>query len=123
MKMKSQITVFLENQPGAMATVCRILKEQKANIQAFTVFGTVDHGVLRMIVDRPESVLAKLSKQGLLAIESQVIELPAENRPGVLHELASCLASMLSRKLVDFKLESGLWLLRRSEEMIVRKPF
>lgn len=93
MKIKTQITVFLENQPGAMATVCRIMKEQKINILAFTVFGSVDHGVLRMIVDKPENIFNTLSRQGLLAIESRVIELPAENRPGILHELASSLAS------------------------------
>ena len=82
MKLTSQITVFLENQPGAMARVCRLIKNKGINIEAFTVFGTVDHGVLRLIVNEPGSVLNILAQDGLLAISSNVIEIPSKSSPG-----------------------------------------
>lgn len=91
MKIKKQITVFLENQPGVMAQVCRILKKNKINIHAFTVFGTVDHGVLRLILDNPDAAVSALSQQGILAIESKVIEIEAENMPGQLYEITNSL--------------------------------
>jgi hypothetical protein len=93
MKLIPQITVFLENTPGTMAKVCKKIKDLEINIEAFTVFGTVDHGVLRIIVNKPETVLDVISKSGLLAIQSQVIEIPAKNSPGVLHEITELLSS------------------------------
>jgi len=91
MKIKKQITVFLENQPGAMALVCKILMKHDINIHAFTVFGTVDHGVLRMVLDRPSSTTNILSSEGILAIQSEVIEIKAPNEPGTLHKIADLL--------------------------------
>lgn len=92
MELKPQITVFLENTPGTMANVCHYIQEIGVNIEAFTVFGTVDHGVLRIIVDKTEPTLAVLSKNGLLAIKSNVIELPVENSPGVLYKVSKLLS-------------------------------
>jgi len=92
MKLIPQITIFLENIPGSMSKVCGLIKDLECNIEAFTVFGTVDHGVLRIIVDDPEKVLNGLSGKGYLAIQSEVIEVPAENSPGVLYEITLALS-------------------------------
>ncbi|MFH1998123.1 MAG: ACT domain-containing protein [Planctomycetota bacterium] len=93
MKFKPQITVFLENEPGAMAKVCKLISKQNINIDAFTVFGTVDHGVLRIIVDKPEFVLQLLADSKLLAIQSSVIEIPVPNSPGVLYKISTALSN------------------------------
>ena len=92
MQFQPQITVFLENAPGTLAKVCEIFKNNDVNIEAFTVFGTVDHGVLRVIVDKPDLVLRILSECGLLAIQSNVIEVPVENTPGVLYKISNLLS-------------------------------
>ena len=92
MKTKSQVTLFLENQPGTMARACSILKREKINIQAFTLFGTVDHGVLRIIVEDPKTTVSVLGAEGFLAIESEVIEIEAPDTPGVLHRICGLLA-------------------------------
>lgn len=93
MQFKPQITVFLENEPGAMARVCQLISDQKINIDAFTVFGTVDHGVLRIIVDQPDYVLQVLSDNKLLAIQSKVIEIPVPNTPGILYKISAALSA------------------------------
>jgi len=92
MELKPQVTVFLENQPGTLSTVCRLLKKFDINIQAFTVFGTVDHGVLRIIVDKPQATKDILGREGFLAIESKVIEIQTESTPGILYKLSMILA-------------------------------
>gem|GEM_PF-291561 len=92
MKIQRQLTVFLENQPGMMAKICSVMKEIKVNISAFTLFGTVDHGVLRMIVDKPVDALHALGEKGILVIDTDVIEIGAENRPGALEEIATALS-------------------------------
>lgn len=92
MRMKSQVTLFLENQPGTMARACSLLQQKKINIEAFTLFGTVDHGVLRIIVEDPKTAVSVLGSAGFLAIESKVIEIPVPNTPGMLHEICERLA-------------------------------
>ncbi len=100
MKIIRQLTIFLENQPGMMAKICSIMKKNDINILAFTIFGTVDHGVLRMIVDNPVPALHALGRVGVLVIDSDVIEITAENRPGILEEITSSLSR--ARVNVDY---------------------
>jgi len=92
MNIQKQLTVFLENQPGMMARICEVMKEIHVNILAFNIFGTVDHGVLRMIVDTPQKALHALGDRGILVIETNVLEIPAENKPGKLDEISRALA-------------------------------
>jgi hypothetical protein len=92
MKIQRQLTVFLENQPGMMDRICLIMREAQINILAFTLFGTVDHGVLRMIVDKPLDALHSLGQQGILVIDTEVIEVDASNVPGALEEITGALS-------------------------------
>ena len=92
MNLKTQITVFLENQPGAMAVICGLLKPGNIRIEAFTVFGTVDHGVLRMIVDDPDRALSLLEGKGNLAIQTEVIQVKVRNDLNLLEDITRCLA-------------------------------
>jgi len=100
MRIIRQLTIFLENQPGMMAKICTIMKKSDINILAFTIFGTVDHGVLRMIVNNPVPALHALGRVGILVIDSDVIEIAAENRPGILEEITSALSK--ARVNVDY---------------------
>jgi hypothetical protein len=92
MKIQRQLTVFLENQPGMMDKICTVMKKIHVNILAFTLFGTVDHGVLRMIVDKPLDALRALGEKGILVIDTDVIEIEAVNKPGALEDITSVLS-------------------------------
>jgi hypothetical protein len=92
MKIQRQLTVFLENQPGMMDQICSIMRDIEVNILAFTLFGTVDHGVLRMIVDRPLDALRALGEKGILVIDTDVIEIQADNKPGALEDVTAVLS-------------------------------
>lgn len=103
MKIQRQLTVFLENQPGMMNRICSIMKKNKINILAFTLFGTVDHGVLRMIVDKPIEALHSLGEKGVLVIDTEVLEIDAVNEPGTLAKVTS----LLSRAKVNVEYGYG----------------
>ena len=61
MEIVKEIVVFLENRPGTLARVTEALSAQKVNILGFTILNSIDHGALRMVVDKPEVVaLTKL---------------------------------------------------------------
>ncbi|HEX4638131.1 MAG TPA: ACT domain-containing protein [Chthoniobacterales bacterium] len=88
----TQLAVFLENRPGALARVCEALAKAGINIEAMTVSDTVDHSVIRMIVSDPTKALMLLGERGVLAFENDVICIDAANEMGVLGKIADALS-------------------------------
>ena len=92
MESASQLAVFLANRPGALARVCEALAQAEINIHALTTSDTVDHSVVRMVVSDPTKALMLLGEAGVLALESDVLTIETENKPGVLATIAERLA-------------------------------
>jgi len=88
----TQLAVFLANRPGALARVCEALAQAEINIQALATSDTVDHSVVRMVVSDPTKALMLLGEAGVLALESDVLTIETENKPGVLATIAERLA-------------------------------
>jgi hypothetical protein len=88
----TQLAVFLENRPGALARVCEALAKAGINILALTVSDTVDHAVIRMIVSDPTKALMLLGERGVLAFENDVLLIDASNELGVLARIADALS-------------------------------
>jgi hypothetical protein len=53
MQITKQLAVFLHNKPGTLAGMCRELGKNRINIHALSVSDTVDHAVVRMVVNDP----------------------------------------------------------------------
>jgi hypothetical protein len=90
----TQLAVFLENRPGALARVCEALAEAGINIHALTVADTVDHAVVRMIVSDPIKALMLLGERGVLSFENDVLFIDAANEHGVLSKIADALSGV-----------------------------
>jgi hypothetical protein len=88
----TQLAVFLENRPGALARVCEAVAKAGINIQALAVSDTVDHSVVRMIVSDPTKALMLLGERGTLAFENDVLCIEATNERGVLGKIADALS-------------------------------
>lgn len=88
----TQLAVFLENRPGALARVCEALAKAGINIYALTVADTVDHAVVRMIVSDSTKALMLLGERGVLAFENDVLFIDAANELGVLSRIADALS-------------------------------
>jgi hypothetical protein len=81
MKVK-QISVFLENKSGRLATVTKILGENGINIRALSLADTTDFGILRLIVDSPEQASQVLKANEFTVSEAEVIVVKMSDRPG-----------------------------------------
>ncbi len=46
-----QISIFVENKPGTLEHVARILKEASINIRTLSIADTSDFGIVRLIVN------------------------------------------------------------------------
>ena len=92
MQITTQLALFLENRPGTLARVCDALGAAKINIYAITTSDTVDHSVIRMVVSDPRKALLLFEEHGTLVVESEVLMIEGDNKPGSLARLAHRLA-------------------------------
>lgn len=87
-----QLAIFIENRPGTLSDVCDALADEKINIYGLTVSDTVDHAVVRMVVSDTRRAIALLESRGTLVLESEVLMLENDNKPGSLSRIARALA-------------------------------
>lgn len=92
MRIDKQLSVFLENRPGGMAKVCGTLADAGVNILAMSIHDTVDHAIIRLVVDQHVKALLLLEQQGLYILEQDVVLLHILNQPGSLGAVARKLA-------------------------------
>lgn len=86
MKIK-QLSIFLENQPGHLATPCGILAEAGINILTLTLADTQKFGILRLILKEWEQAKEILEKKGLVVKITEVVAIQVDDRPGGLQKL------------------------------------
>ena len=60
-----QISVFVQNKPGRLSQITRLMAENGIDIRAISISDTVDFGILRLIVNDPEKCEKVLKKTGL----------------------------------------------------------
>ncbi|MTK51962.1 ACT domain-containing protein [Paludibacter sp.] len=81
-----QLSVFLENKPGRITQVTKVLDEIGVNITAFNIADTSEFGILRMIVDNIDVALQALKAQGFSVRTTQVVGLVVPHQPGGMHQ-------------------------------------
>ena len=82
-----QISIFLENKPGQLSTICRALADAKINIVTLSLADTADFGIVRMIVDDHEKAKGVLAEKGHVANVREVIAVCVPDRPGGMAEV------------------------------------
>lgn len=87
-----QLSVFLENKPGALEEVTRILKEAGINIRTLSLADTTDFGILRLIVNDVEAASRVLKERGLRASRTTVVAVEVPDRPGGLHGILEAIS-------------------------------
>jgi hypothetical protein len=92
MKLAIQLALFLDNKPGTLARVCDALSKARINIYAITTSDTVDHSVVRMVVSDPHKAMILFEEHGTLVVETEVLMIEGDNRPGSLAGICDKLA-------------------------------
>ncbi len=87
-----QISIFLENRPGSLEQVSKILKEAGINIRTLTLADTSDFGILRMIVNDVETTSRVLKENGFRVSRTNVVAVEVPDRPGGLHGILEVLS-------------------------------
>ena len=86
-----QISIFLENRPGQLSTICRDLADAGINIATLSLADTADFGIVRMIVDDHEKAKDVLAEKGHVVNVREVIAVCVPDRPGGMAEVMQVL--------------------------------
>ena len=79
-----QLSIFLENRPGRLVTVAKVLGDAGVSILALSVADTKDFGILRLIVDDVAKADEALHGQGIFCQISDVTAVEIGSAPGSL---------------------------------------
>jgi hypothetical protein len=85
--MIDQITVFLENDKGRLAALCRTLGDAGISMHALTVADTAQYGVARIIADTPAKAYEILNEKGFRASLTKVFAVEVPDHAGGLAAL------------------------------------
>ena len=87
-----QMSIFLENKPGGLEKVTRILRDVNINIRTMAVADTSDFGIVRMIVNNVETATRVLKENGFTVSRTTVVAVEVPDRPGGLHSILEVIA-------------------------------
>ena len=96
MHIATQLALFVANKPGTLASVCKVLAHAGINIYAISTSDTIDHSVVRLVVDNPKKAIKAFESHGTLVVETDVLMIEGNNKPGSLQTI--------SQKLMDAKI-------------------
>jgi hypothetical protein len=82
-----QLSLFLENKPGALIEPCRLLAREGINVRTLSVADTQQFGILRLIVSDWQKAHAALKDAGFVAKVTEVLAVEVADRPGGLEEV------------------------------------
>lgn len=82
-----QISAFVENRPGRLAEITSILAENDVDMRALSIADTTDFGILRIIVDNPETVSSLMKKNNITVSVNEVLAVKLDDKPGALSML------------------------------------
>lgn len=86
-----QISIFMENKPGIFRQIASLFGEHHINMRAMSVAETADFGILRIIVDDPETAQKVLQEAGYIFNLTPVLAVAVDDRPGSLTRILSLL--------------------------------
>ncbi|MBR0280992.1 MAG: acetolactate synthase [Oscillibacter sp.] len=87
-----QISVFVENRPGALQAMTAVLAENGIDMRAFSLAETSDFGIARIIVDDVYKTTTVLRDAGFVHNVTQVLGVALSDTPGGLDKVLRVLA-------------------------------
>lgn len=80
--MIKQISVFMENKPGRLLEVTKLLAKNEVNIRTLSLADTAEFGIARLIVDEPDAVVELLKTNRFTARTTLVLAVEVPDKAG-----------------------------------------
>ena len=109
--MPADITVLMENRPGALAEIAEALGKAGINIEGMCGFVNAGQGVGHLLVQDPTAARRALGGVCEVGEEREVLVVGLEDRPGALGDLA--------RKMADAEVNVEVGYLTTSLQIVL----
>jgi len=87
-----QFSIFLANKPGVLSGIYRELAKAKINVTGIAMMDSMEHGVLRLMVENPVGARSLFKQLSVPVTETDVLGVTLANRPGAAADLCDRLA-------------------------------
>lgn len=81
-----QISIFLENRPGAILEITKLIAEKNINLRAMSVAETANFGIIRVITSDSFETINTLRNAGYVCRITKVLAVSLTDSPGALNE-------------------------------------
>ena len=105
-----QLSIFVENKKGRLAEITKVLSDNNIDIRALSIADTKDFGILRLIVNDPDSAVELLKAEGFTVSLTKVICIAINDKPG---GLSAAMAILFDKEI---SVEYMYAFISRSEE-------
>jgi len=82
MALVTQVSVRISKDDGSVSSVTKALAEAGVDIRGFSVSDSPEHGVVRLIVDKPDVACAALAHAGMTPCATPVVVVVLPDVPG-----------------------------------------
>lgn len=89
--MAKQLTIFLENRPGRIQSISKVLVENNMNVWAFAIQDRGEFGLVKLVVDKPRQAQLVLADAGYACAMKEILAVTAPDQPGNLARLTGAL--------------------------------
>lgn len=89
----TQLVLTLQNKPGVLANLCKVLGDAGVNVEALCAPEAPGKGKLRLVVDDAAKAEAALKGAKIRAGKEEAIRVTLDNKPGALADAARKLAA------------------------------
>lgn len=86
------VTVTLENRPGTLAQVAKLLGKENINIDAVECNALGELGFVRLVTTNPDKAERVLKNKGYSVLITDVVEATVANKPGELGRICEALS-------------------------------
>ncbi|MBQ2094331.1 MAG: acetolactate synthase [Clostridia bacterium] len=87
-----QISVFLENRPGALCEMTKVLADEAIDMRAFSLAETSEFGIARILVKDVYKAITVLKDAEYITSVSEAVAVAIPDVPGGLHSVIKAVA-------------------------------
>lgn len=87
MNFIKQISLFVENTPGSISKVCKVLRDKNLSIGTLSLADTSEFGILRLLIKESDIAAKVLTEAGFVVKTADVLALTVPHRAGGLSEI------------------------------------
>jgi hypothetical protein len=91
--MAYHLSIFVENKPGKLENITKILSEKNINIYGIYVASAGEFGVVKILTNNLEKAYQTLKQEGFTVSKRKVTIVLLPDKPGEMHKLLTILSS------------------------------